>query len=394
MKNLIYFFLFVFIFISVKESISQNPTYQLTAMNFEFSNGCGYWNSIDFDIYMLNTGSTPLEYCAAQYFINFNPAIANGGTLTYEMLSSDLPPNLRPRNPSVGNVSNPSGTALRLAANNLPSPGFGYIISSNYPGTKIGRMRLRTSSSEFTENLQPDFIWRNPPPTAATRIFAFVNGVNTDITTGETHNILGSNSQFCFGQTIPWCGCRFFHAVSINSIIEGLYNPVTNKLNRRDTVTIELRYFSNPNNVFTSQKLILDPDNYSSYIIFAIAPIGELYFYIVVKHFNSIQTWSKFPAQYHNQSLNFYDFTDAATKAYGDNLKEIGNKFAIYSGDVNQDKFIDLTDLGIIDNGVAHFASGSFLPADLNGDSIVDISDFQIAENNAVNYVSAKTLLD
>jgi Dockerin type I domain len=395
MKKLFYFFLFISIFTCVKVSSSQTPTYELTVKNIDFTEGCGYWNSIDFDIYIMNTGSTPLEYDAGQYFIAFNPAIANGGNLTYEIIDSDLPANLRPRNPSIGTAQNPPATLLRLASNPIPLPGAGYIISASFPGTKICRMRLKTSSIEFTENLQPDFTWRNPPAIPTTKISANVNGAITDITTGNTHVINTDGPFICSGQQIPWCSCRFSHAILINSIIEGLYNPATNKLNRKDTVTIELRYLNDPNTVFTSQKLILDSANYSSYFVFSIIPISLPEFYIVVKHFNSIETWSKFTAGYYNTLVNYYDFTDAATKAYGDNLKPVGNnKFGIYSGDVNQDKAIDITDLAIIDNGILNYATGTFLPADLNGDSYVDITDSQIAENNAVNFVTAKTPLN
>ena len=40
----------------------------------------------------------------------------------------------------------------------------------------------------------------------------------------------------------------------------------------------------------------------------------------------------------------FYDFTTAQNKAYGNNLKLVNGKWCIYSGDVNQDGFIDIND--------------------------------------------------
>lgn len=74
-------------------------------------------------------------------------------------------------------------------------------------------------------------------------------------------------------------------------------------------------------------------------------------------------------------------------------MKFIGNisstdYYAMYSGDVNQDKVIDGTDVGSIDNDAANFQFG-YLATDLNGDSFVDGSDFLIADNNAAAYVSA-----
>ncbi len=392
MKKVIYIFIIIIFVVGFKESYSQNPTYELKVSNITFTNGCGYWNSIEFDIYMRNTGGVPLEYAAGQYFINFDPTIANGGTLTYEIVGSDLPANMLPRNPSVGTVSSPPGTALRLAANPTPLPGSGYIISSSFPGTKIVRMRLRTSAPEFVENLQPNFDWRNPPSLISTSIFAFVNGASTNITTGNTHYVETGGPLVCSLDQIPWCICRFTRAISINSIIEGLYNTETNRLNRKDTLTIELREGTAPYDIYSSQKLVLDSVNFSSYLVYdSFGPAGSSEFYIVIKHFNSIETWSKMPGVYYNNLLNYYDFTNSANSAYGDNLKLVGTKFTIYSGDVNQDKVIDVLDESLVDNGVTNYLVGRFIPEDLNGDNIVDGLDFLIADNNVYNYVAAIT---
>ncbi|MDQ3021855.1 MAG: hypothetical protein M3R36_14980 [Bacteroidota bacterium] len=62
-------------------------------------------------------------------------------------------------------------------------------------------------------------------------------------------------------------------------------------------------------------------------------------------------------------------------------------KFGIYSGDVNQDGTIDITDNELIDNDAYNFASG-YLRTDVNGDGAVDIADGAIADNNAFNFVS------
>jgi hypothetical protein len=54
----------------------------------------------------------------------------------------------------------------------------------------------------------------------------------------------------------------------------------------------------------------------------------------------------------------------------------------MYSGDVNQSGFIDISDYLIIDNDSYNFRTGLRLPADLNGDNTVDLTDMQIGENN------------
>ena len=77
----------------------------------------------------------------------------------------------------------------------------------------------------------------------------------------------------------------------------------------------------------------------------------------------------------------------AQNNAYGDNQKEVETGvFAIYSGDITQDGFIDILDQSILDNDLQNFASGYVL-SDLNGDSFVDIVDQSILDNNIFNFV-------
>jgi hypothetical protein len=78
---------------------------------------------------------------------------------------------------------------------------------------------------------------------------------------------------------------------------------------------------------------------------------------------------------------------NAQNNAYGDNQKEVEpGVFAIYSGDVNQDGLVDVSDQGIVDNDIFNFAVG-YLNSDLNGDSVVDVSDQGILDNNVFNFV-------
>ncbi|MDQ3021874.1 MAG: hypothetical protein M3R36_15075 [Bacteroidota bacterium] len=62
-------------------------------------------------------------------------------------------------------------------------------------------------------------------------------------------------------------------------------------------------------------------------------------------------------------------------------------RFAIYSGDVNQDGIVDFSDASLIDNDTYNFASG-YLNTDLTGDNFVDLFDYALADNNAFNFIS------
>ncbi len=59
-------------------------------------------------------------------------------------------------------------------------------------------------------------------------------------------------------------------------------------------------------------------------------------------------------------------------------------RFAIFSGDVNQDGIVDAADLSLVDNDAFNSVSG-YVSTDVNGDDFVDASDLSIVDNNAFN---------
>ena len=63
-----------------------------------------------------------------------------------------------------------------------------------------------------------------------------------------------------------------------------------------------------------------------------------------------------------------------------------GTKYCIYSGDVNQDYLIDISDLSDVDNDVFNYVSG-YVNTDLNGDYLVEGRDQNIIDNNRFRIV-------
>lgn len=159
-------------------TFSQVPTYTLTAMNFNRLAP----DSLTFEIYLFQTGSAQFEYPAGQYFFKFNPLIANGGTLRYRIIGTELPSSALPQNPSISN------NELRLASN-LPVPqGSAPIISNTGKGTLIVRMSLKTTAASFDQSQPLNLSWKNPPePGFTTKISAYVGIFIQDITTSATH---------------------------------------------------------------------------------------------------------------------------------------------------------------------------------------------------------------
>ncbi|MBL0108011.1 MAG: hypothetical protein IPP52_12185 [Ignavibacteria bacterium] len=88
-----------------------------------------------------------------------------------------------------------------------------------------------------------------------------------------------------------------------------------------------------------------------------------------------------------------YDYTNSVTKAFGNNMKLVDTspvRFAIYSGDVNQEGTIDASDLSETDNDAFSSVSG-YVRTDVTGDYFVDAADVSIVDNNAFSSVSAVT---
>lgn len=110
-------------------------------------------------------------------------------------------------------------------------------------------------------------------------------------------------------------------------------------------------------------------------------------YYLTVEGRNSLETWSASVITVSNNSSSNYDFTTSSIKAYGGNLILVGSKYCIYSGDVDNDGNIDLTDLTIVFNDASAFATG-YVDSDLTGDFTTDLSDLTIVTNNSSNFIS------
>ncbi len=152
----------------------------------------------------------------------------------------------------------------------------------------------------------------------------------------------------------------------------------------QDTVTVFLRNAISPFPIVDFAKGYLSQTGTVS-LEFTNAA-NNVNYYIVVKHRNSIETWSKSGGEIFTAGSLTYDFTASASQAFGNNMVLVGSKYSFYTGDVNNDGIVDAGDASLIDNDVFNFVSG-FVITDLNCDSIVDATDAAYAVNNAFNFV-------
>lgn len=176
--------------------------------------------------------------------------------------------------------------------------------------------------------------------------------------------------------------------LNLRVIPEGMYEPLFQELNRKDSVTVFLRNSFSPYLIIDSAKKPIDTISCSAVFYFPEAQAGS--YYIAAKHFNCIETWSKAGGELisNNGTAYNYDFTSADSQAYGRNLKLKGTRYCLFSGDVDQNGFIDLDDLLLISNDAGNFLSGNYLSADLTGNGIIDLEDLTICYNNQLNFIS------
>lgn len=149
-----------------------------------------------------------------------------------------------------------------------------------------------------------------------------------------------------------------------------------------DVIIAELHSSTFPYTTIVSTTATLNTNGTAS-CIFKVAS-GS--YYVVIKHRNSIETWSANPITI-NTSVNNYDFSINASNAFGNNMKQLEmNVWAIYTGDVNQDDNIDLLDAPLMESDINQFYFG-YYSTDLNGDGNVDLLDVPLMEDNIASFV-------
>ena len=170
--------------------------------------------------------------------------------------------------------------------------------------------------------------------------------------------------------------------------IQGLYDPAANTM-IYDTVTVYLRNSVSPFAKIDSSKKELYGPGTGQEFLFNNAQNGTPY-YVEVKHRNALETWSADPVTFASDVASIA-FSVDAVYAYGNNLIQVDyspyNVFAFYSGDVNQDGSIDLTDVLQIYNNSNTFTTG-YVSTDLTGDNTVDLTDLLMGYNNATGFVN------
>ncbi|QQS35329.1 MAG: hypothetical protein IPM56_13895 [Ignavibacteriales bacterium] len=201
----------------------------------------------------------------------------------------------------------------------------------------------------------------------------------------DSMNVFAAQSGGFYKLTSPYFS--ILELSSFRALIEGLYNGTSMTI---DTVTVELRSSSFPYSLIDQSEITLDESGNGSGRFYS--ALNSIPYYIVIKHKNSIETWSASPQSF-SANLLTYDFTTGSVKAFGNNLKLINGNWCIYSGDVNQDGVVDFQDLNTVFTENIIGVNGNSV-TDLNGDSFTEIDDVSKVFLNSVLGIERKRPID
>lgn len=186
--------------------------------------------------------------------------------------------------------------------------------------------------------------------------------------------------------------------LSVTVFLEGLYEPSQERMRKAlnetgenfpgetaDLITVKLAASSPPYYILASfQEVELNRNGICT------VPVPSFLsgsYYLLISHRNSIESWSSVPLSFTTGNVT-YNFSDNASKTYGNNAVFTGNRYCIFGGDVNQDGVVDTGDMTPVDNDSAVFAAG-YLSTDVNGDGIVDTGDATIVDNNSSQFIGS-----
>ncbi len=274
---------------------------------------------------------------------------------------------------------------------------FNESIGSTICTDASGGNRTLTLSNPLARASTASYVWDYGDGNTGTGI----SSSHSYLTTGNKNVTLTvTDITGCYAndfQTIYVNHC--YKTLSLKLFLQGYYLSGTqtmtsallnqgqnNTSTQTDTVTVELHDVMMPQNIIATSKGVVNTDGTMACNFYNL-PSYTMGYYIVVKHRNSIETWSNGLLMFNYMNQANYDFTTAASQAYGSNQTEVEpGIWALYTGDVNQDENVDLLDASILEFDITNFAYGYFV-TDINGDGNVDLLDNPMVEENINEFI-------
>ena len=231
--------------------------------------------------------------------------------------------------------------------------------------------------------------------------------------------VFAANSLSCTGEpayllTSPLTGSTTcsLKTLDITAIFQEYYNNTTGLMNQTlginwdtgdlfhnfgsnivDTLTVLIRSTIPPtyiieatfNNVNITTNGSIQPIYLNSN--WNACPYGEItgYHHIVIKHRNSIETWSD-SVDFSGQQINYNFFTHTPVEFAGGMYEDGNGNFEIWGGDVNQNgnlESIDYSEIYLAANSTDPTVNTGYVLDDIDGNGNIDSQDYGLAYNNA-----------
>ncbi|MBK7761751.1 MAG: immunoglobulin domain-containing protein [Bacteroidetes bacterium] len=166
-----------------------------------------------------------------------------------------------------------------------------------------------------------------------------VNASHSGVYTARAYRTGGTSLITSVGANVNISVLPCASTVSLKAYIKGFYvdsgRMTTVLLNHSlspsttltDSIQVELHQSNAPYAMVATAKVALNTNGT------AIATFSSIVgsYYIVIKHPTTVQTWSSVPVTL-GASPTSYDFTNAASKAYGDNMKKLSRVIGLFFG--------------------------------------------------------------
>ena len=266
------------------------------------------------------------------------------------------------------------GTGNSIAVTVTPAP----AITTFSPSTGSSGQTVAINGSGFTGASAVNF-------NGISATFSVINDglINATIPAGSTTGLISvvtpcgtANSLSNFSSEIT---------LNLKVYIEGFYSAVNTMRaplggSNCDTIEVRLASSASPYTIMYTVKGIINTSG-NGVFTFPGSALGNSY-YIIVKHRNSLETWSGSAIPFPSTS-NSFDFTTLVSQAFGGNQVQVSTgKWAIRSGDVNQDGAINTADFSFLQTTLSSFVVG-YQVKDITGDNCLESTDYSLIETNS-----------
>ncbi len=347
-----------------------------------------------------DTGSTVLPVNTGNFFEQFS------GTNYWNRRSTASAYNIGAGSARFNSWSASGGTIQSLISYQFPSaPASTYITFdvayAPWSGGNVDSLIIETSSNSGTSYTILQRLWGGLGAAAGPLNTVFVGGGQFTPTGGQWRpriysipagtNKIKLRARSGFGNDI-WIDniCVQTLGTVANSIglaSEGMFIPSNPYWRLLDTVKVYYARTDFPNVVVDSAISVAGSNAVVDNLMFNRALSGT--YYKIVKHRNMLETWSNVGVSFTRGSgSSHYNFIQPDGQAYGNNQAVVSTSpfyRGMYSGDIDQNGFIDLSDVTLVYNDATLFVTG-YKKTDVTGDNITDLNDLVITYNNSSSF--------